>query len=139
MKKYLVTALALVLALCACNKNNTEPQKVQTVVGQWQLSSISTKAASIGSETVEVYLEFIEGGSFNIYQVIGTGRPRAYSGSWELSDGLLSGKYSDGKKWGATYAVSFSGSNLVLTNSSGGESDTYAPATIPQSVRDEAI
>ena len=137
MKKYLITALALVLALCGCNKNN--PEKVLSVVGEWQLSAISTKAVSIGSESVEVYLEFIDGGTFNTFQVLGAGRPRTFSGTWALTEGQLSGKYSDGKKWGATYTVSFDGDNLVLTNSAGGESDTYVPVTIPQSVRDQAI
>ncbi len=134
MKKYLIIAVALMMALCGCKK---KPEPL-TVTGQWQLSNIEmTKSVKVGSETIDVYLEFLEDGTFNIYQTLGKGRPRHYTGTYTLTENLLSGKYSDGKAW--SYEASKEDGNLVLANPQGREVDTYISATIPQDVRDTAI
>ena len=136
MKKYLIIAVALMMALCGCKK---KPEPL-TVTGQWQLSNIEmTKSVKVGDETVDVYLEFLEDGTFNIYQTLGKGRPRHYAGTYTLTEDILNGKYSDGKNWAASYKASKDGGNLVLVNTQGQEVDTYISATIPQDVIDTAI
>ena len=52
---------------------------------------------------------------------------------------MLTGSYSDGKKWGATYEVGLEGDILTLTTvSDKPETDTYKRTTIPQDVIDTA-
>lgn len=111
-------------------------KKSTDVTGEWCLSGYDTKAVTIGSESVDVYLAF-SSGSFEIYQKLGQGRYRKYSGSYSVSNGILSGKYSDGKPMGSDYEVSRKGDTLTLT--AGSEVTTYSKKAIPADVRKEAI
>lgn len=132
MKKILSATLAVSLMfLCSCGgKVNPDPDpdpkpvpgKVD-VTGCWELTSVATKSATVGSQTVDVYLSF-SSGKFEIYQRTGTSpRYYKYTGTYTLKDNVLSGKYDDGKDWSATYSVSVSSSTLTLTASK--ETDTY--------------
>lgn len=132
MKKILSAILAVSLMfLCSCGgKVNPDPGpdpkpvpgKVD-VTGCWELTSVATKSATVGSQTVDVYLSF-SSGKFEIYQRTGTSpRYYKYTGTYTLKDNVLSGKYDDGKDWSATYGVSVSSSTLTLTASK--ETDTY--------------
>lgn len=136
MKKILSAILVVSLMfLCACGgKVNPDPGPGPTpgptptpgpadVSGCWELTSVATKSATVGSQTVDVYLSF-NSGKFEIYQRTGTS-PRYYkfTGTYSLKDNVLSGKYDDGKDWSATYSVSVSSSTLTLTASK--ETDTY--------------
>ena len=139
MKKFFAFAVVL-LGLVACggqNKDNPDTTPVLTkenLVGAWELSSVSTKAA-VGSETVNVYVDFASSGSFSLYQKIGQGRYTKFDGTFSVSaDGKLSGKYSGGASWGP-YEGAVSGSTLTLTSAGGNEVDTYKKvAAIPDSV-----
>ena len=137
MMKKILYAFMLLVAVSACQPK--EEEEPLSVVGQWQLVNVATKAAMIGSTSVEVYIDFRESGQFVLYQTLGEGRPRAYDGSYELLEDQLSGRYTDGTKWATTYTVAKSGSNITLTSASGNETDTYQPTTIPQSVIDSAF
>lgn len=144
MKKILYIAVAL-LTFCACGKDNGDggggnnSKTDLNITGDWRLSKIETKA-SIGGAEVDVYLRFTSDKKFEMYQMIGTGRYRAYSGTWTLTGSVLSGTYSDGKKWGASYDVAVSGSTLTLTSkTSNPEKDTYTKSSIPASVINDAI
>ena len=134
MKKLLSALLALGL-LTACSKG--EKAKGMNITGDWQLTSILVKSVSFGSETVDVYLHFGADHKFELYQMLGTGRFRKFSGNWDLNADLLSGTYSDGKKWGADYIVSVNEDTLrLISQSSTPETDTYKRTTIPQDVID---
>lgn len=134
MKKVLYLLLA-VLLFAGCGKKQ---EKVIDVTGDWQLRSISVKA-SYGSETVDVYLRFSADKTFELYQMLGTGRYRVYTGKWTLTENVLTGTYSDGKAWGATYEVDVEGDTLTLTTvSDTPETDTYKRSSIPQTVIDTA-
>lgn len=141
MKKIMILAMSALLFVC-CGGNGSGEQKEEQptidITGQWELTDISTKSARIGNETVTVYVEF-NNGNFELYQVLGAGRPHKYTGTYTLSDNLLSGKYSEGKNWAASYEVSQSGSSLTLTKKGGGETDTYRKSSIPQDIKDNAI
>lgn len=130
---YIFAAAVSFFALSGC----TEKEKPLNITGEWRLSAVETKV-SIGSETVDVYLSFVDDGLFIVYQMVGSGRYRRYSGNWTLTGSRLTGKYSDGKQWGASYDVEVDGDNLVLNclSSSGTvvETDTYRRASIPDSV-----
>ena len=136
MKKILYILLALFI-LAGCKGKE---KKVLDITGDWQLTTISVKA-SYGSETVDVYLRFKEDNTFELYQMLGTGRYRVYSGNWAITENVLTGSYSDGKKWGASYEVEMDDNKNLLTLttvSDNPETDTYKRSSIPQNVIDTA-
>ena len=85
------------------------------ITGTWELADITTKAAQIGEKTVEVVITFNADNTFTMSQMLGQGRHTSYSGTWQLTETKLSGKYSDGKAWGAGYEVSREGDVLTMT------------------------
>ena len=131
-----------ILAICAvgallvvsCGKKDK-----LSVVGCWQLESLETRAA-VGDVEVDVYVSFTPDKSFELYQMIGEGRYRRFTGTYTLTGTVLDGSYSDGSKWGSAYDVSVSKGTLTLTtrpsdSSSGIEVSTYLQIpVIPDSV-----
>ncbi len=136
--KNVMAALAVLVAFTACGGSKEE--KPLDITGEWNLVNVQTKSATYGDQTVDVYISFSGDKSFTMYQMIGTGRYRRYSGSWLLSGTVLTGQYSDGRQWGSSYEVEISSadSRLTLTSDSG-EVDTYQKASIPSTVTDTAI
>ena len=135
MKKYLMM-MAMLAVLAGCHKPDPVVPVKTDVSGIWELTNVSTKA-SVGSVTVSVYIEFLAGGTFSLYQKIGEGRYTAFTGSWLLGDDdTLSGTYDGGKAWGP-YAASVSGNTLTLVSAGGKEVDTYTKvSSIPSAVTD---
>jgi hypothetical protein len=87
---------------------------------------MKTKAIQIGEETIEVVMTFNADNTFSLEQKLGAGRFQSYSGTWQLTDTKLSGKYSDGKAWGAAYEVVREGAILTMTpDVEGAESYVY--------------
>lgn len=127
-----IAALAAAVVLsAACGKQPKAP-KALDITGEWNLIRIETKSAQIGDQTVDVYIAFEADKTFNMYQMLGAGRYKAFSGTWTLMETTLSGRYSDGSAWGSTYEVSVDGNTMVLTGN--GEIDTYTRRSIPASV-----
>lgn len=109
---YIMTAVLAIVTACGEKPAHTVTPKI---VGSWELTDIQyTKAAQIGGETVEVRLVFDVDGSFSMSQMLGEGRFVDYSGSWVLDGEILSGKYSDGKDWGASYSISVDDRTLSM-------------------------
>ena len=106
---FLVAAALLVMG---CKKDSSA---TLDITGTWELMDIKTKAAQIGEETIEVTIVFKADNTFSLSQMLGQGRPVSYSGTWQLDGTRLSGKYSDGKSWGAAYQVALDGSTLTMT------------------------
>lgn len=136
--KNMIAALAALVAFTACGGSKEE--KPLDITGEWNLVNVQTRSATFGDQTVDVYISFSGDRSFTIYQMIGTGRYRRYSGTWLLSGTALTGQYSDGSHWGSSYEVELSsaGSRLTLTSDSG-EVDTYQKASIPADVAANAV
>ena len=134
--KNMIVALAALVVFTACG-GSKEDMPVD-ITGEWNLVNVQTKSATLGGQTVDVYISFSSDKSFTMYQMIGAGRYHKYSGTYLLDGTALSGKYSDGKQWGSSYVVEISGSQLTLTSASG-EVDTYKKVTIPSEVIDTAI
>jgi len=125
MKKF-VFAVAFVALLAGCDKSNPDNTKEELdITGCWELTTVTTKA-SVGGQSVSVYISFESGGSFTLYQSLGSDRYTQFSGTWTLNqtEAQLSGTYSGGASWGP-YTAAMSGSNLSLTSSGGKEVDTY--------------
>ena len=133
--KNIVLAFAVMAAAVSCGKKAEKPMDI---TGEWNLTRVETKATTIGDQSVDVYVSFATDKSFVIYQMLGTGRYRKFSGTWTLTDKTLSGKYSDGSQWGSTYEVEIAEDVMTLSSASGEES-TYKKSTIPASVKSEAI
>jgi len=131
MKKILILIFA-VLCLTCCSKDEPEKkEEVNPIIGTWELSQVSTKAVTYGSTQVSVYLIFEKAGTFTIYQKVGDGRYKCYSGTYTYANGVLNGTYSDSKAWASSYEASFEGNKMTLTQSSGTEKDIYVKSSIP--------
>lgn len=140
MKRFFSIAALMLLCLLATGCPEKPVEDPLDITGEWQLSQISTKA-SIGGQTVDVYIAFLESGSFELYQLLGTGRYRHYTGSWTLSDKTLSGTYSGGGAWASSYTVEMDASKttMTLTAADGSETHTYRKQAIPESVTAGAL
>lgn len=134
----ILLAFVALTAFAACGGSKDEMPV--DITGEWNLVNVQTKSATLGGQTVDVYVSFLRDKSFTMYQMLGQGRYHKYSGTWALSGTTLTGKYSDGKQWGSSYEVErlSSGNEITLTSPSG-EVDTYRKASIPSSVTDNAI
>ena len=127
---YIFSALVL-LASCGKNEEDKNPELTleQQLVGQWHSVSNSLEA--------DLYIDFQEGKTFELYQQIGEGAHRLYRGTWNLEGTLLTGKYNDGEDWAAAYQVEMREKQLVLTsNNDAAEKSTYEKAEIPAEVKE---
>lgn len=127
---YIFSALVL-LASCGKNEEDKKPELTleQQLVGQWHSVSNSLEA--------DLYIDFQEGKTFELYQQIGEGAHRLYRGTWNLEGTLLTGKYNDGEDWAAAYQMEMREKQLVLTsNNDTAEKSTYEKAEIPAEVKE---
>ena len=131
--KRIAIIFAFAAILCGCDKK----EKPADIIGEWNLTDMTaTKAVTIGSETVDVYMSFAEDGTFGLWQFLGAGRYEHFAGTWTLTDDMLSGVYSDGTSWGNVYQVTCSGDVLTMTatvNSS--DIYVYTRTAIPEEIR----
>lgn len=121
----LLIGVSFILAGCNNGDGGKEKQPVD-ITGTWELTNIEiTKAAQLGSETIEVVITFNADKTFALSQVLGEGRAQEFSGTWNLTETTLTGKYASGKSWGSSYEVSVENSTLTMTPESGAEIYTY--------------
>lgn len=137
-------AALLVSFATSCEK---EAKVGKGLVAEWKLVEMTGYEAS---ELPEVYIEFTSADEFVIYQKVGdVARFRKYNGSYTVDRSVVTGVYSDGKKWGADYRASLEngGDVLVMTalvkdkqgNVTGdGEVCKYVKASLPQDEKDAA-
>ena len=132
MKKLLyIFSTLVILASCGKNSDDNKPEQTleQQIIGQWHSVSNSLEA--------DLYIDFQEGKTFELYQQIGEGAHRLYRGTWNLEGTLLTGKYKDGEDWAAAYQVEMREKQLVLTsNNDTAEKSTYEKAEIPAEVKE---
>ena len=130
--RVLILVAALLSALVSFSSCKKE-EKTLDVKGEWELTDVkmSTKSALVGAETVTVYLNLAEDGTFAMYQMVGDGRFVAFSGSWKLAGSTLSGTYADGTSWASAYEVSVEKSTLTMTTEDGLDVFVYKACTIP--------
>lgn len=141
----LTAALLFIGFATSCEK---APKIEEGIVGEWQLTEMDANDAA-GLST-SVYIEFRADKSFDMYQKVGdVMRYRKYVGTYSVSGAIISGVYSDGKKWGSSYraALEADAQVLVLTavtlDGDGavqeeGEVSKYVKATLSQEEKDAA-
>ena len=101
----------------------------QKLCGEWHSTSLPVDG--------DVYIDFNEDKTFELYQKIGEGAYRLYRGTWNLEENLLTGKYNDGEDWAAAYQVAMSDKFLTLTsNNDAAEETVYERSEIPASVEE---
>ena len=135
MKFRLIMILAVSLIMASCG--GEKQPKALDITGQWELTDITeTKSVQIGSEKIEIYIDFKSDNTFALWQKLGEGRHRKYEGTWTLTESVLTGKYSDGKAWGASYEVSIEDGTLVMSEQKAGmQTYIYHSCTIPSSLK----
>ena len=133
LKIMILLAVSLIMASCGSEKQ----PKVLDITGQWELADIvDTKSVQIGSEKIEIYIDFKEDNTFSLWQKLGEGRHKKYEGTWTLTETVLTGKYSDGKAWGASYEVSREEGTLTMSEQKAGmQTYIYNSCTIPSSLK----
>ena len=136
MKARIILFAVLAMIVSACGDKGGDSKKGLDITGQWELIDIETKAAQIGEAEIEVYIEFNKDNTFNLWQMIGAGRFEKMTGTWTLNQNVLSGKYSDGKAWGANYEVGIESGNLVMTETKQDiQTYIYRKCTIPSDIQ----
>ena len=140
MKKIANLLMILSVALfAACDDpvdTTVPPLKVTpyNLDGTWQLAEWNGVPLA---DSTYVYLVLDRKQTFEMYQKIGSGAYRLYRGTWNLENGLLTGKYNDGEGWAAAYNVEIKDRNLTLTsNNDAAESTLYTRCEIPAEVKD---
>lgn len=139
--KLLLIGLVAAFAFTACGSSSNDdptppPSGSGEVKGEWHLIAWSSLTAA------DVWLSIEEGGTFNLYQRVYTPHYVHLAGTYALTDGTLSGRYSDNVSWGSSYAVSFNadGSQMTLTSTAnGGDVSVYVKAAIPAEIKDGSL
>ena len=138
MKRLIYIFVALLLVVTpGCKKNGSEATTATKLVGQWHCIAEELNV----TEDIDVYVEFMADKSFNLYQKIGQGRHRHFTGTWSVSGDVLSGVYADGSEWGSSYAVEFSGMDAMKLTAKNGSEEvmTYTRETIPAEILEGSV
>ena len=132
----LMLALSAVIAFSSCGSTGADPEESGNIVSEWHLISVSGL-----SSIPQVYVEFGTDLTFELYQKTGTETYyNKYEGTYSVASAVLSGKYSDGEKWGSDYKISFDDGKLVLTAQNGSEEVcTYENKALTETDKAEAI
>ena len=115
-----------------CKKEEKKIDFKTAIVGEWHCAPDDME--------VDIYVEFKAEGDFALYQQLGEGRYRKYTGSWTCEGNVLSGVYTDGTPWGSTYRLELNADTLTMTALNGSdEAMTYAKQSIPDEVLEDCI
>lgn len=140
MKKTLYSIFAI-LGLClfaGCSDDDNTPPVGTDIVGEWTLTSWTGDMPA----DLSAYVEFAADASFIIYQKFENTTYDIYTGSFRLDGQTLSGTYSSGISWGASYQVEFDASGKTMrlvSNTPVQEVSIYTRTTIPAEVKNGAV
>lgn len=131
MKKIICIATAVLFAAVVSCEKETEKKidKItESLCREWYLSNEAVD--------MEVYMNFNPDGTFELYQRLGTSSFTHFKGTWNLDGETLSGKYSDGQHWGASYQVAFYDKFMTLTSMTEiQETYTYTEKSVPDELK----
>ena len=129
---YILAALMLITAV-GCKKEEKKIDYKARLAGEWHCTPAEIDA--------DIYVTFDAEGSFDLYQQIGEGRHRHYTGTWSSEESTLSGTYSDGSAWGSTYRMEFPDENTMKLTALNGSEEvmTYVREAVPAEVKEGCI
>lgn len=120
-------AVAAVLAFASCVKS--EDAVVKELAGDWYYETVEADTP------VQVYVSFAKDMTFELYQKVGEGAFRKYSGTYTFDGTLLDGVYSDKAPWKEAKTVTIDGDSLTSVGVKTGETITYVRKLVPATVR----
>lgn len=120
-------AVAAVLAFASCVKS--EDAVVKELAGDWYYETVEADTP------VQVYVSFAKDMTFELYQKVGEGAFRKYSGTYTFDGTLLDGLYSDKAPWKEAKTVTIDGDSLTAVGVKTGETITYVRKLVPATVR----
>ena len=120
-------AVAAVLAFASCVKS--EDAVVKELAGDWYYET------GEADTPVQVYVSFAKDMTFELYQKVGDGAFRKYTGTYTFDGTLLDGVYSDKAPWKEAKTVTIDGDSLTAVGVKTGETITYVRKLVPATVR----
>lgn len=133
--KRIAYIFAAIMLLASCNGKKPDGGKLtleQQLYGEWHSTSLSI--------TGDIYLDFNEDKTFELYQQIGQGSYRLYRGTWGLQENLLTGKYNDGESWATAYEITVTEKSLTMVSKNdAAEQSLYSKKDIPSEVKGNCI
>ena len=120
-------AVAAVLAFASCVKS--EDAVVKELAGDWYYETVEADTP------VQVYVSFVKDMTFELYQKVGDGAFRKYTGTYTFDGTLLDGVYSDKAPWKEAKTVTIDGDSLTAVGVKTGETITYVRKLVPATVR----
>lgn len=120
-------AVAAVLAFASCVKS--EDAVVKELAGDWYYETVEADTP------VQVYVSFAKDMTFELYQKVGDGAFRKYTGTYTFDGILLDGVYSDKAPWKEAKTVTIDGDSLTAVGVKTGETITYVRKLVPATVR----
>ncbi|WP_290535906.1 lipocalin family protein [Alistipes sp.] len=133
MKTRIIQLLAATLLIFFTSCSDDEGTTIApSLTGEWHLTSWNSETPT----DFDVYMELRTDGTFRIYQRVETSTYVCYTGNFNASDNRLTGRYSDGENWGASYTYEVAEQTLTLTSETAdAEVSVYTKETIPDEVR----
>ena len=120
-------AVAAVLAFASCVKS--EDSIIMELAGDWYYETVEADTP------VQVYVSFAKDMTFELYQKVGDGAFRKYTGTYTFDGTLLDGVYSDKAPWKEAKSVTIDGDSLTVVGVKTGETITYVRKLVPATVR----
>ena len=120
-------ALAAVVLLMGCQ--NEGQKALSQIVGEWHYSGVEEGVQE------DVWIAFSQDMTFELYQKVGDGAFRKYTGTYTFDGTLLDGVYSDKAPWKEAKTVTIDGDSLTAVGVKTGETITYVRKLVPATVR----
>ena len=120
-------AAASILALASCVKS--EEALVKKLAGDWYYETVESDVP------VQVYVSFANDMTFQLFQKVGDGAFRKYTGTYTFDGTVLDGVYSDKSTWKEAKNVTIDGDILTAVGVKTGETITYVRKLVPATVR----
>jgi hypothetical protein len=120
-------AAAAILALASCVKS--EEALVKKLAGDWYYETVESDVP------VQVYVSFANDMTYQLFQKVGDGAFRRYTGTYTFDGTVLDGVYSDKSTWKEAKNVTIDGDILTAVGVKTGETITYVRKLVPATVR----
>ena len=113
MKKYIYHLLAatLLVFFVGCSEDDG-PTVAPSVVGEWHLTTWNGETPT----DFDIYMELKSDGTFNLFQKYQTSAFVCFTGNYNATENLLTGRYNNGVNWGSNYTYEVNGDKLTTTS-----------------------